>query len=156
MDRILTDAGAKELAAELFPELTPLIGAHFGLMPGGGQIVITPGFNDYTCQVFVQKFNDTVLTNGELFFTELEKSGEIGSLGLTQAIGVARPSDIPFVLTTPLKRRTKAIGLGKQVPWTPATSPDGRTVWRDRDGIAGRMVKAIKQEQARRAAAQKP
>jgi hypothetical protein len=99
--------------------------------------------------------NDTVLTNAGLFFTELAKKGEIGSLDLTNLVGVARPSDLPFVLTTPLKRRTKAIGLGNEVPWTPDASPDNRTIWRDRDGIADRMVKAIRKERTRRSA-QKP
>ena len=117
--------------------------------------MITPSFNSYTCETFVKSFNDRVLSNTELLYKELATKGQIDSLDLTQLIGVARPSDLPFVLTTPLERRTRAIGLGEEFPWTPDKSPARRTMWRDRDGIAKRMLKAIEKEQARRAA-QKP
>jgi hypothetical protein len=40
--------------------------------------------------------------------------------------------------------------LGLPVPWSETASSDNRTVWLDRDGIAGGMVTALHDEEDRR------
>ena len=132
MGNLLTDLGAERLASQLAPFLMGHVGEHFALMPGGGLMIITSSYNDFTCTKYVEGLGDSVLENAERFFTEAAEKGEIGSLDLTQLVGVGRPSNLPFVLTTPLKKRTKALGLGTDVPWTPGNSADDRTIWGDR------------------------
>ncbi len=41
---------------------------------------------------------------------------------------------IASLLTNSLKKRAKALHL--PLPWTAQRTPEGRTRWRDRDGIA--------------------
>ena len=105
-------------------------------------------YDEATCAVYVTSLGDVVLDNAEIFFARLEQEGEIGSLALADAIGVASPRNIAAVLTTPLKRRAKALSL--PLPW--AEDAHGqRTVWLDRDGIAEPMLRAVREEKARRA-----
>ena len=79
---------------------------------------------------------------------EEARKGEVGSIELANALGVDRTPTIAFVVTTPLKRITSRLSL--PWPFDPDTGTDGRTVWRDRDGIAARMVDAIRVEKQRR------
>jgi hypothetical protein len=65
---------------------------------------------------FVRGLGTTVLANSKTFFGALAQRGELGSLELAELIGVATPRNIAAVLTTPLKRRAKALGLPE--PWT--------------------------------------
>jgi hypothetical protein len=145
---ILSDDGKRALAKEL----APLIAEELGLNRHEiRRITPSEDYDAGTCAAFVESLGDSVLDNGLTFWQLLAKNGEAGSLDVTAAIGVARPSVLPFVLTTPLKRRAKALGLISR-PWLEDTSSDNRTIWRDRDGIAERMIEAINKEKARRTA----
>ena len=78
--------------------------------------------------MFVSSLGDVVLDIAEVFFTRLAHDSEIGSLALADAIGVASPRNIPAVLTTPLKKRAKALSLPLPGPRTlTASGPSGST-----------------------------
>jgi hypothetical protein len=109
---------------------------------------VLQSYDDATCAVFVASLGDVVLDNAEVFFAQLMQEREIGSLALADAIGVASPRNIAAVLTTPLKKRAKALSLS--FPWL-EDAHGQRTVWLDRDGIAERMLRAVREEKARRA-----
>jgi hypothetical protein len=63
-------------------------------------------------------------------------------------IGVGTPRNISSAVTTPIKRIAKRLGFG--LPWDEEANADDRTVWRDRNGIAGRMHEALREETERR------
>lgn len=108
---------------------------------------LSGGYDQATCAVFVEALGEVVLKNGETFFSRLTDDSEITSLGLAEALGVRSPREIPSVLTTPIKRRAKALAL--PLPWDETARKD-RTVWLDRDGIAARMLAAIRAERSKR------
>jgi hypothetical protein len=64
-------------------------------------------------------------------------------------LSLGTPRNLSSALTTPVKRLSKRLGLG--LPWSEELTQEGRTLWRDRDGIAERMHEAVKAEQHRRA-----
>lgn len=139
------EVAARALARWLAPYLAEELG-----LPRGSQSKLSPvqTYDDATCAVYVASLGDVVLDNAEVFFARLEQEGEIGSLALADAIGVANPRNIAAVLTTPLKKRAKALSL--PLPW--AEDAHGqRTVWLDRENIAERMLRAVREEKARRA-----
>jgi hypothetical protein len=139
-----------ELAARALARwLAPYVVEELGLT-GQSQPEPFPlqSYDDATCAVFVASLGDVVLDNGEVFFARLVQEREIGSLALADAIGVASPRNIAAVLTTPLKKRAKALSL--PLPWA-EDARGQRTVWLDRDGIAERMLRAVREEKARRA-----
>jgi hypothetical protein len=124
----------------------------------------TPDPGDYSaagCARFVEALGPTVIERALLFFAALQHEGRIDSLELATLIGTT-PRGIAGLLTTPLKRRAKKLRLDAP-PWDGGrgAEPFGgiaeyhgldpeRTYWRDRDGIAERMVAALEGEQARR------
>jgi hypothetical protein len=139
-----------ELAARALARwLAPYVAEELGLPPVS-QSKPSPleSYDEATCAVYVASLGDVVLDNAETFFARLEQEGEIGSLALADAIGVASPRNIAAVLTTPLKKRAKALSL--PLPWAEAAHGQ-RTVWLDRDDIAERMLGAVREEKARRA-----
>src|ERR1700747_1176074 len=101
-----------------------------------------------TCERYVSTLGDVVLDNAERFFKILADHGEVGSLALATALEVNGPRNISAVLTTPLKRRAKALSL--PYPWEEAVSPDDRTIWRDPTGTCKRLLGAITRERERR------
>ncbi|MCP9486163.1 MAG: hypothetical protein MSC30_09895 [Gaiellaceae bacterium MAG52_C11] len=108
-------------------------------------------YDDTTCQQFLNRdhLGDSVLDRAKTFFELLERKGEVSSPDLVVALGVKGARSVPANLTNPLKKRARKMKI--QVPWTETSTPDGlRTVWRDRDGIALRMVKAIEKERRNR------
>jgi hypothetical protein len=138
-----------ELAARALARwLAPYVAEELGL-PRGPQSKPSPfeGYDDATCAVYVASLGDVVLHNAEIFFARLGQEGEIGSLALADAIGVASPRNIAAVLTTPLKKRAKA--LSRPLPWAEGAHGQ-RTVWLDRDDIAERMLRAVREEKAQR------
>jgi hypothetical protein len=139
-----------ELAARALARwLAPYVAEELGLTgPSQRQPSPLQGYDDATCAVFVVSLGDVVLDNAEVFFARLGQEGEIGSLALADAIGVASPRNIAAVLTTPLKRRAKALSL--PLPWA-EDARGQRTVWLDRENIAERMLRAVREEKARRA-----
>jgi hypothetical protein len=104
-----------------------------------------------TCKQFLNPahLGDSVLERMLRFFRELERHGEVSSPDLVELLGVKGPTSVPANLTNPMKKRARKLGI--PVPWAEASTPDGaRTIWRDRDGIASRMVKEIQAERIRR------
>lgn len=82
------------------------------------------------------------------FFGKLQADGAVDSQTMAVWIGVGTPRNISSAVTTPIKRVAKRLGFG--LPWDEGENAEERTVWRDRDGIAGRMHEAIRQETERR------
>jgi hypothetical protein len=144
-----------ELAARALARwLAPYVAEELGL-PRGPKSKPSPfeSYDGATCAVFVAPLGDVVLDNAEIFFARLGQEGEIGSLALADAIGVASPRNIAAVLTTPLKKRAKALSL--PLPWA-EDARGQRTVWLDRENIAERMLHAVREEKARRARRRAP
>jgi hypothetical protein len=139
---------AELVARALARWLAPYVAEELGLA-GQSQLQPSPlqSYDDATSAVFVASLGDVVLDNAEVFFARLVQEREIGSLALADAIGVASPRNIAAVLTTPLKKRAKALSL--PFPWA-EDARGQRTVWLDRDGIAERMLRAVRDEKARR------
>jgi hypothetical protein len=141
----MTDDG--ELVARALARwLAPYVAAELGLTAQSQQQP-SESYDDATCAVFVASLGDIVLDNAEIFFARLVQEREIGSLALADAIGVASPRNIAAVLTTPLKKRAKALSL--PYPWA-EDARGQRTVWLDGDDIAERMLRAVRDEKARR------
>jgi hypothetical protein len=139
---------AESAARALARWLAPYVAEELGL-PRASQPKPSPfeSYDDAACAVYVASLGEVVLDNAEIFFARLGQEGEIGSLALADAIGVASPRNIAAVLTTPLKKRAKALSL--PLPWAEDTRSQ-RTVWLDRDDIAERMVRAVREEKAQR------
>ncbi len=139
---------AELVARALARWLAPYVAQELGLT-AQSQLQPSPvqSYDDATCAVFVASLGDVVLDNAEIFFARLVQEREIGSLALADAIGVASPRNIAAVLTTPLKKRAKALSL--PFPWA-EDARGQRTVWLDRHGIAERMLRAVREEKARR------
>jgi hypothetical protein len=137
------DAAARAIAAWL----TPYIAAELG----GEAPVLADRPEDYdtrTCREFVSTLGDKVLRNSRTFFSAIVDRGEVGSLELASLMGVGSPRNIPAILTTPLKRRAKAMGRGN--PWRESVDHTNRTVWVSKDGVAKRMLSAVDAEIHRR------
>lgn len=119
-------------------------------------------FDAATCERVVRALGDGVLERARVLFALLDEQQVIDSVQLARALGVG-PRELSGNLTTPLKRRVRALGLplpfngghgGETYGGIDAPSPDmdaSRTHWQDHDGIAARMVAAIDAETARRA-----
>lgn len=104
-------------------------------------------YDDATCKQFLNRdhLGDSVLDRAKTFFELLDQNGGVSSPDLVAALGVKGARSVPANLTNPLKKRARKMKI--PVPWTETSTPDGlRTVWKDRDGIASRMVKAIERE----------
>lgn len=96
------------------------------------------------CRLFVAGLGDGVLENAQAFFGLLVRDGQVGSLALSNVLAVGSPRNISSVLTTPLKRRAKALGL--PYPWEEGASADSRTIWLDPTGACKRILEAIHRE----------
>jgi hypothetical protein len=145
----LADAALDQLVEAILPKL---VSRGFVLSPIGPNATVTyaDDYDDATCKQFLkpEHLGDGVLERMRLFFRELEQKGEISSLDLVQLLGVKGPTSVPANLTNPMKKRARKLGI--PVPWAEASTHDNRTVWRDREGIAARMVKAIGAERIAR------
>jgi hypothetical protein len=142
MTSVEADAAARALARWLAPYLREELGAT--ILQGAPE---RSGDGEENVGEFVSALGDVVVENALTFFGLLAGGGEVTSLQVAEAIGVATPRNIPAVLTTPLKRRAKA--LGWDAPWIEGALGE-RTTWSDRDGLASRMVPALAAEKARR------
>lgn len=134
------------LAAALAPRLVAR-----GFVVGEGSAPApssySANYDDATCKQFLNPnhLGDRVVDRAQVFFQLLERKGEVSSPDLVTALGVKGARSVPANLTNPLKKRARKMGI--PVPWTETSTPDGlRTVWKDRDGIAARMVRAIEEE----------
>ena len=106
-------------------------------------------YDSANCARFVDPHHigDGVLRRARFFFGEIASGGEIGSVELADALDLKGPRSIPANLTIPLKKSAWRLGL--EQPWEGDESGP-RTIWRDRGGIAQRMVEAIDAELVRR------
>jgi hypothetical protein len=143
----LVDAQALDVLAEVLAPRLEALGFVIGQAPSATPASYSANYDDSTCKQFLNAdhIGDSVLGRAKIFFELLEQNGDVSSPDLVTALGVKGARSVPANLTNPLKKRARKMKL--PVPWTEATTPDGlRTVWKDRDSIAERMVKAIEQE----------
>jgi hypothetical protein len=105
-------------------------------------------YDSATCALYVSELGTGVLNRARDFFNKLANDGQATSVEVAQLLSIMTPRNIPANLTNSLKQRARTLGLER--PWRETVSPEGRTVWVDRDGIAERLVKAIDAEQQRR------
>ena len=109
------------------------------------------GYDLETCRRFLNghHLGDSVLERARVFFGQIADRGEIGSADLVRALELKGPTSIPANLTNPLKKSARRLGI--EEPWEWAETSDGsRTIWKDRDGIAARMVEVIEEERVNR------
>jgi hypothetical protein len=146
MTTLIDSQALDALADALAPRLVAL-GFSTGQAPKGTPTTYSSTYDDPTCRQFLNRdhLGDNVLDRSRTFFQLLENNGEVSSPDLVSALGVKGARSVPANLTNPLKKRARKMKI--PVPWTEASTPDGlRTVWKDRDGIAARMVRAIDEE----------
>ena len=147
----LADSQALDALADALGPRMVARGFVLGQAPTKTSSTYSARYDDATCQQFLNPdhLGDSVLDRTKTFFELLEQKGEISSPDLVAALGVKGARSVPANLTNPLKKRARKMKI--PVPWTETSTPDGlRTVWKDRDGIAARMVKAIEQERKNR------
>lgn len=145
------DDALRALARALTPYLREELGLGPRETPSTDGAVWSPDYDAPTCRQFVHRnhIGDTVLLRMRTFFGELATSGCVSAPDLVQQLGLKGPTSIPANLTNPLKKRVARFGFTKP-PWDEDATPDDRTLWLDRDGIAERMVPAIEEEIAER------
>lgn len=100
------------------------------------------------CRELVRELGVNSVHRSRDFFNKLDAEGAVDSLTMATHMGVGTPRNIPSAVTTPIKRVAKRLGFG--LPWDEEENVEERTVWRDRDGIARRMLEAIREETERR------
>ena len=147
----LADSQALDALADALGPRLVARGFVVGQAPTTTPSTYSAKYDDATCKQFLNPdhLGDSVLDRAKLFFQLLDQKGEVSSPDLVAALGVKGARSVPANLTNPLKKRARKMKI--PVPWTEASTPDGlRTVWKDRDGIALRMVKAIEQERRNR------
>jgi hypothetical protein len=105
-------------------------------------------YDDTTCEEYVREIGTPVLPRARKFFEHIGIHGEISAPELVALLELKTARQIPANLTNSLKQRARRLGLDR--PWVEGVTPDDRTVWRDRDGIARRMVEALMDEEMRR------
>lgn len=118
-------------------------------------------FDATTCAEFVRELGDRVLERARTLFGYLAAGQVVDSIELASALGVT-PRALSGHLTTPLKRRARSLNL--PLPFdggrggesyggisAPAVDMDPkRTHWKNRNGIAQRMLAALDAELAMR------
>lgn len=110
--------------------------------------IVVSQYDDAGCARLAGELGDVPLNASDTFFEMLEQNGEVNSVELANALGIDRTPTIAFVLTTPIKRIATRLGL--PWPFDVGATQDDRTNWIDRDGIAGRMLVAVRAEKQRR------
>jgi hypothetical protein len=100
------------------------------------------------CRELAHELGVNSLHRADDFFNKLGADGAVDSVTMAQHLGVGTPRNIASAVTTPVKRIAKRLGLG--LPWDEDVSAADRTVWRDRNGIAKRMLVAIREENEKR------
>lgn len=145
MSSILSEEAGRALAAWLAPYLAEHLGSTVNSREPRREVVgLADGYTDESLAEFVRGLGDKVLVNSKPFFVAMGERGQVGSLEVARIVGVSSPRHIPSVLTTPLKRRAKAMGL--PLPWRSGADHEDRTLWFPIDDLAERFVKAIDAE----------
>lgn len=150
MSALLDSQALEALADALAPRLASR-GFVVSQAPSPRPSTYSSTYDEATCRQFLNSdhLGDSVLDRAKIFFELLDKDGAVSSPDLVAALGVKGARSVPANLTNPLKKRARKLKI--TVPWTEAATPDGlRTIWKDRDGIASRMVKAIDLERKER------
>ena len=145
MSSVLSEEAGRALAAWLAPYLAEQLGS--AVDPEAGREVVEGSAGGYTNEAvaeFVRGLGGKVLVNSRLFFAAMNERSRVGSLEVARMVGVSSPRLVPSVLTTPLKRRAKAMGL--PLPWRSGADHEDRTLWFPIDDLAERFVKAIDAE----------
>lgn len=135
-----------ELARQLAPRLKKL-----GVDGAGGakrsDQVASSAYDRATCELFLNGYHvgDSVIERAKVFFGRIAEDGEISSKDLVTALTLKGPTSIPANLTNSLKKSARRLEIDE--PWIRLDTSDGiGTIWRDRDGIAARMLEVIDQE----------
>jgi hypothetical protein len=144
---------ADQLLDDLVTLLEPLLEERGFLKAGSGdsRADSTVEYDAATCRRFLSPdhISQGVLERAKVFFALLAEESEVDSLEVVDGLGLKGPKSIPANLTNPLKKSARRLRLRE--PWEWGENADGtRTVWSDRDGIAGRMLEAIAAERGRR------
>jgi len=144
-----TDSVLDDFVDLLIPKL-----ARRGFVRVSDPVVSTPvsdEYDDSTCRQFIDRdhLGDSVLERARAFFTELDSRGELSSLEVVELLELKGPTSVPANLTNPLKKSARRLGI--EEPWEWSENDEGtRTIWKDRNGIAARMLRAIEAERVRR------
>ena len=98
------------------------------------------------CATYCAGLGDGVAARARVLFDLLAADGDVEAAPLALALDLARPQLLAGALNTHLKRRAAA--LGWPLPFDGGSSRlargrPPRTWWRDREGIAARMVVAL-------------
>ena len=119
---------------------------------------VSPSYDAATCTLFVNTLGTGVLERAFSLFDMLAAKGRVSSVELAPEITTGGPRAIGGALTSPLKRRAKQLGLplpflggegAREYGGIPSPLPADdprRTYWQDHDGVADRMMSAIKAE----------
>lgn len=136
-----------ELGAEFAKWLAPYLIKE--LQDKGVTLITPPAYDENGCRLLVRELGINSLNRAGDFFAKLDADGVADSTTMAIHLGVGTPRNISSALTTPVKRVSRRLGF-TELPWSEGESPEGRTLWRDRDGIAGRMRDAVIEERHRR------
>jgi hypothetical protein len=119
---------------------------------------VAPTYDEASCALLVSPLGTRVLERALALFGHLAEQERVASVELADLIGAPGPRSIGGMLTSPLKRRAKQLGLplpflGGEgslayggIPNPRPEDDPGRTYWQDRDGIAKRMAEALTSE----------
>ncbi len=103
------------------------------------------------CAAFAEGLGDGVLARAIVLFALLDADGEVESGELALALGLPRPQLLAGTVNTRLKVRARELGLALPFDGGSSHGARGATVWRDREGTAGRVLAALEAERRRRA-----
>lgn len=142
-----TNPPASEVGIELVELIRQLIREELDAREGSGPTALGD-YDTEACAALTREFGVNSLNRAGDFFGKLAVDGAADSLTMAAHLSLGTPRNLSSALTTPVKRLSKRLGLG--LPWSEEVTPEGRTLWRDRDGIAERMYEAVKAEQHRR------
>jgi hypothetical protein len=149
---------AEETLRLLARALAPYLADELRRLDTLGQEALNPNYDQRTCVRFVDGLGHQVLVRMIVLFELLQRERVVDSVRLANELGTT-PRALSGYLTTPLKRRAKALdlpppfagGQGTELyGGIPSPSPDmdpERTHWEDREGIAARMLEAIRSVQ---------
>lgn len=108
-------------------------------------------FDESLCRDYARELSVAALQRGHVFFKALAEDGRINSVTLAERLQFTSSKALAGALTNQLKKAARTLGV--EVPWEETEDGDGRTVWLDRDGIAGPLAAAILAELGRRTGA---
>lgn len=124
---------------------------------------VSPSWDADTCASFADRLSADMAKRALALFEALQTSGKVSSVELTLRLELDTPRELAGNLTTSLKRHVKALGLPMPYDGGVGSLPYGgipnpvkgeddpqRTYWVDRDGIAARMTRALRQSLAER------